>query len=430
MSGGPRADPRRIPNLRWLIVGLLFVSTVINYLDRQTLSILATTIQRDLAMSDTQYARVVQAFLLAYTIAYLLAGRITDWLGTRVSMAAFIVWWSAASVLTAFSRSAFSLGAFRFLLGLGESGNYTAAPKAVVEWFPARGRGTAVGIYTAGAMVGATIAPPVIAFLALTYGWRAAFVVIGALGFVWVIPWLWLYRVPHEHPRITPRELAIVPGPPAVRPNDEGAAETERQRWTALLARRETWLLTLSRVLTDPVWYFYLFWFPKYLNDARGLTLAQVGAVVWVVYLAADVGSVTGGWASGRLVRRGLAAIPARKRVMTVAACLLPVSPLIAFAPSVAGALALAAVVALAHLSWQVTLSTLVTDVFPQRLVATAFGVVAAGSGLGGLISTGIIGRLVTTYSYTPVFVVMGLLHPIALLLIRQVRTADAGSAA
>ncbi|MGH9881092.1 MAG: MFS transporter, partial [Pyrinomonadaceae bacterium] len=200
---------RKIPNLRWFIVGLLFISTVINYIDRQALSILARTIQNDLGMTDLDYATIVQAFLLAYTVTFIFAGRFTDWLGTRLSLAAFISWWSVANILTAFSRSTFSLGAFRFLLGVGEPGNYTAAPKAVSEWFPPKERGLAVGIYTTGATVGATIAPPVIALFATSYGWRATFVFTGVLGLIWLIPWLWLYRTPQKHPRITEKELAL-----------------------------------------------------------------------------------------------------------------------------------------------------------------------------------------------------------------------------
>lgn len=411
-----------IPHLRWWIIGLLFLSTVINYIDRQTLSILARTIQNDLGMSDLAYANVVQAFLLAYTMAYLLAGRVTDWLGTRLSLAAFIVWWSVANLLTALSRSAFSLGVFRFLLGVGEPGNYTAAPKAVSEWLLPRERGLAVGIYTAGATIGATVAPPLIAFLALHYGWRSAFVLTGTLGLLWVAPWLWLYRRPQEHPRITEAERRLIAESQADERKAEPSQEREWQRWKRAFSYRETWLLMLSRMLTDPVWYFYLFWFPKYLQDGRGLTLGEVGKRAWVVYLAADIGSILGGLLSDALIRRGRRATPSRVRVMTMAACLLPLSPLVAYAPSAPAALLVASVIAFAHLTWQVTLTALAVDLFPRRSVATVFGIVAAGSGLGGLISTQIVGRLVTAYSYTPVFVLMGLLHPLALLLIRRIK--------
>jgi MFS transporter, ACS family, aldohexuronate transporter len=412
---------RKIPQLRWWITGLLFLSTVINYVDRQTLSVLARTIQNDLGMSDLAYARVVQAFLLSYTITYVFAGRITDWLGTRISLAVFITWWSAANMMTALARSTFSLGFFRALLGMGEPGNYTAAPKAVSEWFPPKERGLVIGIYTAGATLGATIAPPLIAYLGVHYGWRSTFVFTGAIGLVWVIPWLWLYRLPREHPRITAEELHLIESSSRAE-TPAPASESEWQRWRALLRRKEAWLLMFSRVLTDPVWYFYLFWFPKYLGDARQLSLLEVGKVAWVVYLAADIGCVAGGLLSDQLIRRGMRPLTGRVRVMTMAACLLPLSPLIAFMPSLTLALAVAGIAAFAHMTWQVTMGALIVDLFPSRSVATVFGLIAAGSGLGGLLSTEVVGRLVTSYSYTPVFVLMGLLHPIALLLVRRAK--------
>ncbi len=407
---------RRIPHLRWWIVGLLFASTVINYLDRQTLSILARTIQTDLRMSDLDYARVVQAFLLAYTLAYLGAGRITDRLGARWSMVLFIGWWSVSNLLTGLARSVVSLGFFRFLLGLGEAGNYTSAPKAVGDWFLPKDRALAVGIYTAGATVGATIAPPLIAWLGGTYGWRAAFVVTGALGLIWVPAWAWIYRSPSRHPRITDREAAAVPLPA---PAQKAAGHSEWLLWKEVLTDRRAWLLTLSRMLTDPVWYFYLFWFPKYLTDARGLDLKGVGRVAWIVYLAADAGSILGGWLSGLLIRRGVGSLRARVLTMSAVLAIVPLGGIIAFGPRIEMVLLLAALVAFGHLTWQVTLGALIVDTWPPRTMATVFGLVAAGSGLGGLLSTDAIGRLVTAYSYAPLFALMALLHPIALLLVR-----------
>jgi ACS family hexuronate transporter-like MFS transporter len=429
----PTMRPRPIPNLRWWIIGLLFLSTVINYVDRQTLSVLARTIQDDLGLSNLQYAYIVQAFLVAYTLSYLVSGRITDWLGTRASMAAFIIWWSLANITTAFASSAFTLGLSRFLLGVGEPGNYTAGPKAVSEWFTPRERGLAYGIYTMGATIGATIAPPLIAWLAVSYGWRAAFVITGALGLLWVIPWIWLYRPPHQHPRLGDAERPLVPAvePPAASAAQQvGQAAAQRakgqtgewERWRGLLSDRGTWLLLLSRLLTDPVWYFYLFWFPKYLSDARGLSLVEVGRVAWVVYLAADLGSVAGGWLSGRFIGRGLRPIPARKAVLRIAAVGVLVGPFVPFATSLPIVLLCAAGVALAHLAWQVTLSALIVDRYPTSSLATAFGLIAAGSGFGGMVSTGVVGYMVTNYSYTPVFVGMAVLHPLALALVWFVR--------
>jgi ACS family hexuronate transporter-like MFS transporter len=419
VTPAPGKEVRKIPNLRWWITGLLFLSTVINYMDRQNLSILARTIQNDLGITDLQYSYVVQAFLLAYTLSYLFAGRLTDYLGTRVAMACFIVWWSIADMATSLSRSLVSLGFFRFLLGVGEPGNYTAAPKAVSEWFPARERGLVVGIYTAGATLGATIAPPVIAYLASQFHWRTVFLFTGSLGLLWVIPWLWLYRRPDQHPRVTGEELAIVSGDEDSAP--ESSAEPAEGRWRYILRRKETWALMTARMLTDPVWYFYLFWFPKYLIDARHLSLAEVGRIAWIVYLAADIGCIAGGYFSGVLINRGVAPVRSRVWVMSIAAVLLPLSPLINTAPTPLMAVGIASAAAFAHLAWQILLSTIIVDLYPKPVVGTVFGLVAAGSGFGGMVSTNLVGRAVTFYSYSPIFLVMGFLHPLAYLLLSRV---------
>ncbi|HET8547644.1 MAG TPA: MFS transporter, partial [Bryobacteraceae bacterium] len=313
--------------------------------------------------------------------------------------------WSIANMLTALASGARSLGVFRFLLGLGEAGNYTAAPKAVGEWFDVKQRGLAVGIYTAGAMVGATIAPPLIAFLAMRYGWRWAFVTTGLAGVLWIVPWLLLY---HGAPQ------RAEPAPPA--------AAAGWAHWRDALSRRSVWLLIVARMLTDPVWYFYLFWFPKYLTDVRGLSLAELGAVSWFVYLAADAGSLAGGWVSGYLIGRGAPAIASRRRVMTAAALMVPAGAIVATGVSLTASLALGALVAFSHLTWQVTMGALIVDLYPPRIMATLFGIIAAGSGFGGMLSTQLVGYAVTNLSWTPVFASMALLHPAAALLIRYVQ--------
>jgi MFS transporter, ACS family, hexuronate transporter len=384
----------RSGRLRWIILALLFLATVLNYVDRQTLSILASYVQRDLRISDRGYAHIVQAFLIAYTAAYLLAGWITDRVGAKVALALFLGWWSLANMATGWVRSGLELGVVRAMLGLGEPGVYTAGPKAVQEHFPPQERGLAFGTFTAGAMVGATLAPPLIGGLALTWGWRAAFVVSGAAGFVWLAAWLLLYRGNSKA--------------------DEPVVARAPVRWGMILRDRRMWGLAASRMLSDPVWYFYLFWFPKYLTDARGLTLLAVAKLAWIVYLAADIGSIGGGWFSGRLVRRGIS--PARSRLiaMTLAACLSPLGVLIAFHPGIGATLALGALVAFAHLVLQINISTLIIDVYPKAVVATVFGIIAAGSGLGGILSTQIVGQLVSAGSFDTVFVLMAMLHPVS----------------
>lgn len=391
----PCEAPRAYGRIRWAILALLFASTVLNYVDRQTLSILAPMVQRDLHVDDIGYASIVQLFLVAYTFAYLVAGWVTDKLGTRLSLALFVGWWSLANMATGLVRSAGELGGTRALLGLGEAGNYTAGPKAVAEHFPESERGFAFGAYTAGAMVGATIAPPMIGFLALTYGWRAAFVGTGALGLAWLAAWLLIY------PRRAPNSA-------------DAAAPTP---WGAILRERPIWGFALSRLIADPVWYFYLFWFPKYLIDQRGMSLAAVAGIAWVVYLAADLGSVGGGLLSGWLIRRGISAPNSRLIACGVAAAMTPFGMLIATGIGVNWTLAIAALVGFGHLIFQINLGTLVVDLYPKRVVATVFGFIAAGSGLGGIFSTKLVGQFAASGHYATVFLMMGVLHPIATLL-------------
>jgi ACS family hexuronate transporter-like MFS transporter len=382
--------------IRWTILALLFVSTVINYLDRQALSILATTVQRDLRMDDLAYARVVQLFLFAYTCAYLVAGRITDWLGSKLSLALFVGWWSIANLLTGLVRTPGELGAARFALGLGEAGNYTVGPKVVSEYFPPQQRSLALGIYTAGAMVGATIAPPLIGGIALAWGWRAAFITTGAVGLLWIVAW-WL---------IYPRDRRS-PAPAGKRA--EGAL------WRDLLRDRSIWLFALSRAIADPVWYFYLFWFPKYLGDERGMSLIAVASLAWIVYLAADLGSIGGGLISSGLVKRGMPPVRSRLVTMTMAALIAPVGLFAAFHPGLPLLFLLVSLVCFAHLVFQINVGTLVVDLYPTRYVATVFGLIAAGSGFGGMVSTQFVGKLVADGNFDRSFLLMAMLHPVAL---------------
>jgi len=391
VSGGGRT--------KWVLLGLLFCSTVINYLDRQALSILATTIQADLRMSDIEYARVVQVFLFAYAAAYVMAGRITDWLGARVALILFVGWWSLANIATGFVRTPFQLGAARFALGLGEPGNYTVGTKVVSEQFPPRQRGIALGLYTAGAMIGATLAPPLIGGIALTYGWRSAFWITGIAGLLWIAGWWWAY------PRDKAQAADDVPATPP--PSMKGV-------WGKLARDRAVWALVGSRMVADPVWYFYLFWFPKYLGDARGMSLAAVASLAWVVYVAADIGSIGGGMISGTLVRRGMAPVRSRLLTMTGAAILAPVGILITLHPPLWALLGVACLVTFAHLVYQINLTTMVVDIFPSRYIASVAGLIGCGSALGGMLSAQVVGMLVADGAFDRTFVLMAVLHPVA----------------
>ena len=406
---------RPIPGLRWWIVGLLFTAAALNYVDRQTLGNLAPTIQRDLAMDDRAYANVLNIFLIAYTLSFLVAGKLTDKIGTRAGLCFFVIWWSLADMLTAAAQGPRSLGAARFTVGLAEAGVWPAASKAVSEWFPARERALAIGLYTMGATIGATLTPYLVIPMAsfafeqkapLLYhffgqgtGWRLAFVLIGLLGLLWVVPWLIFYRVPRKSNLISEQELRLIEEKPVGAANDGTAHGTEADAtpwsWGRILTSRVVWLLLLARLITDPVWYFYQFWFPKYLSVGRHLSQEQL-KISWVVYAAAGVGSLLGGWLSGRLVRHGLAPASSRIWIMLGCACIMPLSAFVFGAPGMGMMMTLTACTVCAALAWLTNIASLVVDIIPRHSLGTVFSVVAAGSTVGGIIMNLIVGTMVS----------------------------------
>ena len=412
-----------LPNVRWRIAALLFGATVINYIDRQTLSVLASEITSELGISDIEYSQVVQAFLICYAGMYMVWGRIIDRWGTRVALAISMVWWSLANAGHALSRGALGLGLFRALLGLGESGNFLAAEKAISEWFPPRERGFANGLVNAAASTGAILAPPLIVLIFTQWGWRIAFVVTGAMGFLWLGFWLRWYWVPGRHPRVTAEERSLIeeaPGSPSRRP----------VRWVELFGFRQTWALFLARVLADPVWWFYLFWLPKYLSDERGFSIVAIGLTTWVPFLTADLGAIVGGWASGRFIDRGMDPVRARKWVMLPAAAVMPLSLVVPTSDSSVVAVTAICVVTFAHMAWKTNLMTMTNDVYPTSVVGSAAGIVGLGSSLGGVIFTGITGVVVESYSYAAIFYVMAFLHPLALGMLHLLAKSDVGGKA
>ena len=402
---------RRIPHLRWGIAGLLFLSTVINYVDRQALSVLAPVLTRELGLSDLEYSRVLMSFLAAYTVMYVGSGFLVDRWGARLALAAFIAWWSVANMAHALAAGVWSLGVLRFLLGLGESGNFMAAFRVVSEWYPAKERALVHGLIQGGAAIGAILTPPLVTWIYSLYGWRPAFVITGALGLVWLVLWLLLYHPPHQHPRITDAERALVPAEPSAR--EEGVS------WRQLVRYPQLWGLLLARFISDPVWWFYLFWLPKYLVEQRGFTLVEMGMLAWIPYLCADLGALFGGWLSGRWVARGRSALSARLGVMLPCALVMPVSLAIHQAPSRALTLALIGAVTFAHMAWKTNQNTLTNDLFPKHLIGATSGLLAFGTGLGGTLFVWMTGHVVQGFGYGAIFVIMGLLHPVSYLLTR-----------
>ncbi|WP_298288873.1 MFS transporter [Novosphingobium sp.] len=426
----------KIPHLRWVIAFLLFAAAVLNYVDRSLLGLLAPSIQADLKISDSDYASIVNYFLIAYTIAYLLSGFVVDRLGVRLSFALFVTWWSISNALTGFAQSFRHLAIFRFMLGLGEAGGFTASPKATAEWFPPAERGIAVGIYSLGGAVGATLAPLLVSMIATTHGWRWVFAATPVLAGMWLIAWLAIYRSPSQHPRITEKELEHITkgqqAAAAATPAEPAADAASLGAWAAvkkIAGLPFVWKLMIARMLTDPVWYFYQFWMPKYLHSEHKVDQAGL-SIMWLIFLAADIGFLASGFMSGRLIKKGTPPPKARLWVMLISACLVPVSFFVPAMHSVGMVIALGMLVAYAHTAWLGNLTSLVMDVAPKRILGGAFGVIACGSTLGGMFMNKGVVWFIDNLTFNHCFYVMAFAHPIALLIIWRVHKSAAKTTA
>lgn len=409
-------ERRRHVPVRWMIAVLLLLLSMLNYIDRQAMSILATTIQSKLELSDLDYAHVGQAFLLCYTLAYFVSGRIVDRYGARLAETGFVIWWSTASMLTAAATGLPSLIFCRGLLGLGEPGHYAAAAKVVGEWFPPREKGIAAGMYMMGGTLGAAVAAPLVAGIAIYGGWQSAMIVTGALGWLLAIAWWICYRSPQAHPWLGAGEIALLDehglrsagGPVAAPPPI-----------SVVLRWRPLWYILVARMLTDPAWYFYLVWFAKYLQEHRGYTLADVGMSLWIVFLAADLGCLAAGWISGRWIARG--ANPARARLATcaIAAVGMSASFLTPILPGPVWPIVLGSLFAGCIMLFMASCVTLPLDLFPSAALGTTQGVIGMGGAIGGFISTGLIGWALTTWhSYDAIFLAMSGLHAAAVFVL------------
>ena len=406
----------KIPQLRWVIAAMLFLATALNYLDRGSISIVSKTIRGEFHMTEQDYSYVLTVFMFAYAIMYAGSGYVVDRLGTRHGFALFIAFWSIAAMLHGWAQGLWSLAACRFLLGLGEPGNWPAAAKAVNEWFPANQRALGVGIFNAGSSLGSLLAPPVVAYLALWYGWRFAFVFTGMLGFVWLVAWLFLYQPPHKSKLLLPSEYAWLKD--KVSPPAETRTVKHHVDWVKVITNRDCYTLILARFFTDPVIYFVIFWLPEYLGKERGFNLAQVGRYSWVPFLFGGIGYVLGGWISGRLMRAGWPLPKARKRVMLIGAALMPVAILAPYVPTAAMAIGATCFLTFGHAFWTSNLQTLPTDLFPGHEVGTATGFSGMGGAIGGMISQLGTGYIVAHFSYSPIFLLAGLMHPISIAIV------------
>ena len=402
----------KIGRVRWIIVGLLFAATAINYVDRQMIGLLKPTLQSEFGWHETTYADIVFYFQLAYAIGYIGFGPIVDRIGARLGYAGAFVIWTVAHMLHAVVHSIFGFGLVRFMLGIGESGNFPAGIKAVTEWFPKKERALATGIFNAGANVGAIVTPLIVPFLTLAYGWRAAFVITGAVSLVWLVAWLALYRRPRESTRVSARELDYIESDPA-----DPAGKVP---WLRLLGRKETWVFAIGKFMTDPIWWMFLFWTPDFLVKRHGLDLTTFGPPLVVIYVVSDIGSIFGGWLSSRLIHRGWSINAARKTTMLI--CAIAVTPIFfaQYVDSLWGAVAIISLATAAHQAWSANLYTLPSDMFPRKAVGSVIGIGGTAGAVGGMIFSLYIGQVLERLgSYGLIFAVAGSVYLLALLIIQ-----------
>ncbi len=394
-----------------MICALLLLGTTKNYMDRWVLSALKTTLQHDLGWSEIDYSHIVIAFQAAYAVGMLAVGGFIDRVGTRLGYALVMIFWSVASMAHAAANSLSGFLMARIALGFGESGIFPASIKAVAEWFPAKERALATGIFNAGTNVGVILAGLSVPWITLHFGWRWAFVIIGSLGFAWLALWILLYQKPEDHPRCSKAELDYI--------LDDAPQPTEKIKWLHLLPYRQTWAIACGKFLTDPIWWFYLFWVPDFLERQHGVHLAQLGLPVVVIYLISDVGSVAGGWLSSFMIRRGFSVNAGRKVAMLV--CAISVVPIV-FAYRVSGlwpAVLLIGLAAAGHQGFSANLYTLSSDLFPKRAVASVMGVAGMAGAVGGMLIAKIVGYVLQwTGSYMIPFFIAGSAYLVALAVI------------
>ena len=420
----------KMRGLRWVIIGLIFFATLINYIDRLTISVLAPVITKELNLSNTEFGGIATWFLFAYTVSQALSGKLYDRVGIKKGFTVSIIVWSLAAMSHAFAVGIRSLSAFRFVLGLGEAGNWPGAAKTVAEWFPARQRALGMAIFNSGAAIGSIVAPPVIVGITAYFGhWQQTFIVTGALGFIWLIAWLLIYDRPETHKWITREELDLIRErdtlEPVAAPEATVAAEAQETvpeeraiGWFELLRYKQTWSIVLARFLVDPVWWLYITWLPLFLNQVHGFDLKQIGLFAWVPYVAADAGSLFGGWLSGFLINKGWSVNSARKAVIAFAALLMPAGIFAAFTPDSMTALALIGVVLFGFQVWINNVQTLPSDFYPSKAVGSVAGLGGMGAGIGSMIFIFTTGWVVDNFSYTPILVTAGLLAPIGTLVL------------
>lgn len=407
-AGVSAAPVAKAGTYRWRVCAMLLLATTINYIDRQVLGVLAPFLQEKIGWSELEYSYIVTAFQAAYAIGLLGAGAIIDKFGTRIGYALAIGVWSLAAASHALATGVVSFAVARFALGLGESGNFPAAIKAVAEWFPQRERAMAAGIFNAGSNIGALIAPVLVPVVAVRWGWQSAFLCTGTLSAMWLVMWLRTYRTPDTQPKLSAAERAYI--------GHESRTAPKRVPWSKLLRHPQAWTLIAAKFITDPIWWFFLFWLPKFLHAQYGLSLLELGLPLVVVFVLADLGSIAGGWLAGRLIRRGWSVNRARKGAMLTCALLVVPVVFAAKANHLWLAVALIGMATAGHQGWSANVYTLASDLFPREAVASVVGMGGFAGAVGGMLISTVIGLLLqATGSYVPVFMLAGSAYLIAL---------------
>jgi ACS family hexuronate transporter-like MFS transporter len=410
----------KIPHIRWIIAAMLFLATAVNYADRQALAVVSDRIRLQFSMTEIDYSRILAGFFLAYAIMYAGSGHIVDKLGTKKSFSLFIGVWSLASMLHAFATGVWSFAACRFLLGLSEPGNWPAATKAVSEWFSPKQRALGVGIFNAGSSAGSALSGPLISFLTIRYGWQFAFISVAMFGFVWLIFWWILYDSPHTNRWLKHSEYIQFKDDvlPLEKPGTKEAPSAPRAAWGNIVRRPEAVALCLARTFTDPVIYFVIFWLPAYLVKERHFNQKEIGQYSWVPFVFGGIAYMLGGYLSGMLMHKGWSLPRARKRIMLLGAMCLPIAMLAPFAPNAGLAIAAICFITFGHGFWTANLQTLPADLFPGAEVGTVSGFSGMGGAIGGMLAQLGTGYVVSKFSYAPIFLIAGLMHPMSMVII------------
>ncbi|MFZ4984257.1 MAG: MFS transporter [Blastocatellia bacterium] len=403
---------RIIRNLRWYICALLFFAATINYLDRQVIGILKPTLQKEFGWTEIDFSNIVFWFQTAYAAGLLIIGRVMDWLGTRKGFSFAVIFWSLAAAGHALARGVSGFSVARFALGVGEAGNFPASIKTVAEWFPKKERALATGIFNSGTNIGVLVAAAMVPAITLSFGWKWAFIVTGAIGFIWLGFWLAIYHHPDQHPNLSLAERQLIQSDP---PDPE-----VRVPWLELVRHRQTWAIAVGKFLTDPIWWVYLYWLPDFLNRNYGIDLKTVGIPLIAVYLISDVGSIAGGWLSSALINRGWSVNQARKTAMLI--CAISVTPIIfaSKATNVWVAVLLVGLAAAGHQGWSANIYTIASDMFPRRTIGSVIGFAGMCGAIGGMLIAKIVGYILEwTGSYVAIFIIAASAYLVALFLVQ-----------